>query len=83
MYDVIMPKLGFTMTTGIIQKWFKKEGDSVKKGDKLFEIMTDKVTFEVESFHSGTLKEILKKEGEEVPVKEVIAYIKEDSEIEV
>jgi len=81
MHNIVMPKLGFTMTTGIIQKWFKQEGDIVNRGDKLFEIMTDKVTFEVESFHSGILKEILKKEGEEVPVRETIAYIIGEDEV--
>ncbi|MBC7334159.1 MAG: biotin/lipoyl-binding protein, partial [Actinobacteria bacterium] len=53
MHEVIMPKLGLTMETGKIEKWHKKEGDKVEQGDVLFEVMTDKVTLEVESYHSG------------------------------
>jgi pyruvate dehydrogenase E2 component (dihydrolipoamide acetyltransferase) len=82
MHEVIMPKLGMTMEKGVVEKWLKKEGDYVKKGESLLEIMTDKVTIEVESYHTGYLKKILAEEGEEVPVTEVIAYIgKEDEKI--
>ena len=80
MYKVVIPQLGFTMTSGIIEKWLKKEGDEVKKGDILFELRSDKVVMEIESFHSGILRKILKKEDEEVPVKEVVAYIGEKDE---
>jgi pyruvate dehydrogenase E2 component (dihydrolipoamide acetyltransferase) len=75
-----MPKLGMTMEKGIVEKWLKKEGDYVKKGESLLEIMTDKVTIEVESYHTGYLKKILAEEGKEVPVTEVIAYIGEEDE---
>jgi pyruvate dehydrogenase E2 component (dihydrolipoamide acetyltransferase) len=75
MYEVIMPKLGLTMESGKIEKWHKKEGDKVETGDILFEVMTDKVSLEVESYNSGILRKILKSEGEEVPVTEVVAYI--------
>lgn len=80
MHEVIMPKLGLTMETGKIEKWHKKEGDKVEQGDVLFEVMTDKVTLEVESYHSGVLKKIVRGEGEEVPVTEVVAYIGEEDE---
>lgn len=80
MHEVIMPKLGMTMEKGIVEKWLKKEGDYVKKGESLLEIMTDKVTIEVESYHTGYLKKILAEEGEEIPVTEVIAYIGEEDE---
>ncbi|GAI37616.1 unnamed protein product, partial [marine sediment metagenome] len=80
MHEVIMPKLGMTMEKGIVEKWLKKEGDYIKKGESLLEIMTDKVTIEVESYHTGYLKKILAEEGEEVPVTEVIAYIGEEDE---
>ena len=70
-----MPKLGLTMETGVIEKWHKKEGDAVESGEVLFEVMTDKVSLEVEAYNSGVLRKILRKEGEEVPVTEVIAYI--------
>ncbi len=80
MHEVIMPKLGLTMETGRIEKWHKKEGDKVETGEVLFEVMTDKVTIEVESYNSGTLLKILRNEGEDVPVTEVVAYIGEEGE---
>lgn len=75
MNKVIMPKLGPDMESGIIQKWLKKEGDKVEAGDVLLEIMTDKISIEVEANDAGYLKKILRLEGEEVPVTETIAYI--------
>ena len=75
MNKVIMPKLGPDMESGIIQKWLKKEGDKVEAGDALLEIMTDKISIEVEANDAGYLKKILRLEGEEVPVTEIIAYI--------
>ncbi|MBN1298367.1 MAG: 2-oxo acid dehydrogenase subunit E2 [Actinobacteria bacterium] len=81
MYEVIMPKLGLTMETGVIEKWHKKEGDAVESGEVLFEVMTDKVSLEVEAYNSGIVRKILRKEGEEVPVTEVIAYIGEADEV--
>lgn len=75
MNKVIMPKLGPDMESGIIQKWLKKEGDKVEAGDVLLEIMTDKISIEVEANDAGYLKKILRLEGEEVPVTEIIAYI--------
>jgi len=75
MHEVIMPKLGLTMESGKIEKWHKKEGDKVEEGDVLFEVMTDKVSLEVESYNSGILRKILKVEGDEVPVTEPVAYI--------
>jgi pyruvate dehydrogenase E2 component (dihydrolipoamide acetyltransferase) len=80
MYEVLMPKMGETMETGTIEKWRKKEGDKVEKGDILYDLATDKVSLEVESFNSGILKKIVKAEGEEVPIMEVIAYIGEKDE---
>ncbi|MHB1336345.1 MAG: 2-oxo acid dehydrogenase subunit E2 [Candidatus Humimicrobiaceae bacterium] len=80
MYEVLMPKMGETMETGTIEKWRKKEGDKVEKGDILYDLATDKVSLEVESFNSGILKKIVRAEGEEVPIMEVIAYIGEKDE---
>jgi len=80
MYEVLMPKMGETMETGTIEKWRKKEGDKVEKGDILYDLATDKVSLEVESFNSGVLKKIVRAEGEEVPIMEVIAYIGEKNE---
>jgi pyruvate/2-oxoglutarate dehydrogenase complex dihydrolipoamide acyltransferase (E2) component len=80
MQEVIMPKFGLTMKEGLIEKWHKKEGDMVKVGDILFEVMTDKVSMEVEAYNSGILKKIIKHEGEEVPVAEIVAYIESEEE---
>ena len=80
MYEVLMPKMGETMETGTIEKWRKKEGDRIEKGDILYDLATDKVSLEVESFYSGILKKIVKAQGEEVPIMEVIAYIGEKDE---
>ncbi|MCK4261751.1 2-oxo acid dehydrogenase subunit E2 [bacterium] len=74
---VIMPKLGQTMEEGVIERWIKKEGDKVEKGDILLEITTDKATLEVESYAKGVLRKILAQEGETVPVTQVIALIAE------
>ena len=52
---VRMPKLSDTMTEGVVAKWHKKVGDTVKEGDLLAEIETDKATMEFESFVDGTL----------------------------
>lgn len=73
--EVIMPKLGVDMQEGQIIEWKKKEGDEVTEGDILLEIMSDKTNMELEAEASGTLIKILKKDGETVPVTEVIAYI--------
>ncbi len=78
--DVIMPKLGQTMEEGKIERWLKKEGDRVAKGDVLLEITTDKATLEVESYGSGIIKKILAGEGETIPVTNVIAYIGEEAD---
>lgn len=72
---VTMPKLGQTMEKATVEKWRKKEGDSVTKGDILLEITTDKATLEVESYCQGTLLKIFAGEGTEVPVNHVIAVV--------
>ena len=73
--EIVMPKLGLTMTEGLIVEWRKKEGDPVKKGDILFVLETEKVTFEVEAPEEGALGKILVKEQETVPVGAVVAYL--------
>lgn len=78
---VIMPKLGLTMTEGTIEKWLKKEGDLVKKGEPLVEIITEKINFQYESPASGILRKILHDEGELVPVTTPIAIIAEEGEV--
>ncbi len=73
--DIVMPKLGLTMTEGLIVEWRKKEGDPVQKGDILFVLETEKVTYEVEAPEDGTLGPILVKEQETVPVGALVATL--------
>src|SRR5256714_15686893 len=60
---ILMPALSPTMEKGNLAKWLKKEGDSVKSGDVVAEIETDKATMEVEAVDEGTLGKILVPEG--------------------
>lgn len=74
--EVIMPKLGETMEEGYLISWKKKEGERVEKGEILFEVMSDKTNFEVESPYSGYLRKILFQPSDQpIPVTTVIAYI--------
>ncbi|MEW6179981.1 MAG: dihydrolipoamide acetyltransferase family protein [Chloroflexota bacterium] len=73
--EVIMPKFGFTQETAEIVRWLKKAGDVVEAGDPIAEVTTDKVNMEVEAPASGILADLRYKEGDVVPVTEVICYI--------
>ncbi|HMO56880.1 MAG TPA: dihydrolipoamide acetyltransferase family protein [Roseiflexaceae bacterium] len=75
MADITMPKMGFDMQEGTIVRWLKKPGDDIKRGEPIAEIETDKVTIEIEAFDSGTLSEIVVKEGETAAVNSVIARL--------
>lgn len=75
-----MPRIYDNMQKGIIERWHKSEGDFVRKGDILFEVSTEKISVEIESIFEGYLKIIKRKEGEEVSVEEIIAYIDEANE---
>ncbi len=74
---VKMPLLSDTMTEGVIHNWLKKVGDTVKSGDLIAEIETDKATMELEAYDEGTLLFIAAQAGEAVPVNSVIAVIGE------
>jgi len=74
-YEVLMPQLGLTMEEGTVSQWIKHEGDEVKVGDVILEITTDKLTNEVISEYEGTLLKIVAQEGEDIPVKGLLAYI--------
>lgn len=79
--QVLMPALSPTMTEGNLVKWHKNEGDSVKAGELLAEIETDKATMEVEAVDEGILAKILVPAGtDEVPVNKLIALILEEGE---
>ena len=72
---ILMPKGSDTMTEGKVLKWMKREGDKVANGDTILEIETDKVDMEVDSMGEGTLRKILVKEGEVVPVGQLLAVV--------
>ena len=72
-----MPKMSDTMTEGTLVTWHKKEGDTVKAGDVLAEVETDKATMDLEAYEEGTLLYIGVKEGSVVAVDEVIAVVGE------
>jgi len=73
--DIVMPKLGLTMTEGLIVEWKKNEGEEVKKGDVLFVLETEKVTYEVEAPEDGILGKIMVQAQETVPVGAIVAYL--------
>src|SRR6266536_2352791 len=77
--EVKLPRLGQGMESGTIVKWLKSEGESVEKGEPLYELDTDKVTQEVEADASGVLLRIAVQEGE-VEVGKTIAVIGEQGE---
>jgi pyruvate dehydrogenase E2 component (dihydrolipoamide acetyltransferase) len=79
--NVLMPALSPTMEKGNLARWLKKEGDTIKSGDVIAEIETDKATMEVEAVDEGTLAKILVPEGtEDVPVNQPIAVIAAEGE---
>jgi pyruvate dehydrogenase E2 component (dihydrolipoamide acetyltransferase) len=65
---IYMPKLSDTMTEGVVAEWHKKVGDTVKSGELLAEIETDKATMEFESFYDGVLLHIGVEKGKPTPV---------------
>jgi pyruvate dehydrogenase E2 component (dihydrolipoamide acetyltransferase) len=78
--EILMPRMGLTMETGRIVSWLKQEGQTVKAGEPLLEIETDKATVEIESLESGMLGKIVAGFGEEIPVGGVIGYLLKDGE---
>jgi pyruvate dehydrogenase E2 component (dihydrolipoamide acetyltransferase) len=72
---ILMPRLSDTMTEGVIASWHKKVGDTVKKGELLAEVETDKATMELESYKDGTLLHIGGEKGSKIQVNELLAII--------
>lgn len=81
--DIVMPKMGESITEGTILEWRKKVGDKVEKDEIFLEIGTDKVDSEIPSPVEGILAEILAKPNEVVPVEVVIARIETDADIKL
>jgi pyruvate dehydrogenase E2 component (dihydrolipoamide acetyltransferase) len=79
--NILMPALSPTMEKGNLAKWLKKEGDTVKTGDVIAEIETDKATMEYEAIEDGTLAKIVVPEGtNDVPVNQLIAVLASEGE---
>ena len=77
---IAMPKLSDTMEEGIILKWLKKEGESVKQGEIIAEVQTDKADMELEAYDTGILRKIFVPEGKGAAVGKPIAIIGTASE---
>ena len=75
-----MPRLSDTMEEGVVAKWLVNVGDTIKEGDILAEIETDKATMEFESFHDGVLLHVGIKEGETAAVDTLLAIVGEKEE---
>src|SRR5688572_11764505 len=73
--EVILPKVDMDMATGQISRWFVAEGAAIKQGDLLFEIETDKAAMEIDSPASGTIRDIVGKEGVDIAVGSPVAWI--------
>jgi pyruvate dehydrogenase E2 component (dihydrolipoamide acetyltransferase) len=79
-HPILMPKPGQMTEECVIVAWHKNEGDSVKKGDILFEIETDKANMDVEAFDDGVLLKRYAQEGDTVPVNAICAYVGQPGE---
>ncbi|QJD84484.1 2-oxoglutarate dehydrogenase complex dihydrolipoyllysine-residue succinyltransferase [Cohnella herbarum] len=75
MHDIIVPAMGESITEGTISKWIVKVGDSVKQGDLLLELETDKVNLEISAEQDGVISEILAGEGDTVKIGESVGKI--------
>src|SRR5688500_17686453 len=80
MPEIIMPKAGDAMTEGKVVRWYKQPGDPVKRGEAVAEIETDKVNLDLEAEEDGTLGAHAAKEGDMVPVGNVLARILKEGE---
>ena len=81
--DIIMPQLGESVDEGTVSSWHKKPGDAVGYDDILLEVETDKAAMEVPALTTGTLREILVKEGDTAKVGATIAVVEVEGEEDV
>ena len=75
--EIKMPRLRPEMKDGVLCAWLKEEGDTVKKGEPIFEIETDKVVNQIEAEHAGRITKLLAEEGDELEPGAVLAEIEE------
>lgn len=78
--EVILPKVDMDMESGQISRWYAKDGDTITKGQVLFEIETDKAAMEVDAPSSGILRDVRAQEGTTVPVGQAVAWIYAEGE---
>lgn len=78
---VVMPKLSLTMKEGTVGKWYKKEGDTIEKGEPIVEVISEKATYDLEAPASGILRKIQVEAGVDATVNAVLAFITAPDEI--
>ena len=78
--EIVMPAVEMAQDSGILVRWLKTEGEFVKQGEPVMEIETDKTVFEFEAPGSGTLANVSAKEGDEIPVGQVVAVLLAEGE---
>ncbi len=78
--ELIMPKMGESITEATVLSWLKKPGDKIEQEESVLEVATDKVDTEIPSTHAGILKEILVQKGEIVQVGKPIAILTVEAE---
>ncbi|MDI6602325.1 MAG: dihydrolipoamide acetyltransferase family protein [Thermoanaerobacteraceae bacterium] len=81
--EIIMPKISANMEEGIVVGWRKKRGEIVKKGETIVDIVTGKINYELESPEDGHIAEIMAKDGQIVPVGQVIGYLDKEDKVEI
>ena len=77
-FPVVMPKLGLSMTEGMVAQWRVEAGARVSPGDVIADIETSKITYELESHARGVIRQLLAEEQAEMPVGALIGVIAED-----
>jgi len=77
--EVRLPQFGLTMESAVVVRWLKADGEYVRKGEQIVELQNDKAVVAFESPESGYLK-ILTQEGNELPVGELLALLRESRE---
>ncbi|MDE7053530.1 MAG: lipoyl domain-containing protein [Oscillospiraceae bacterium] len=70
-----LPRLRPEMTSGVLCAWLKAEGETVRAGEPVYEIETDKVVNQIEATEGGVLKKLLREEGDEVAAGEAVAIL--------
>ncbi|MCL6509309.1 MAG: lipoyl domain-containing protein [Anaerolineae bacterium] len=76
---IVMPPLGDSADESRIVRWFKAEGEPVRKGEPLFEVETDKTTLQVEAYATGTLAEISVGADQTAQVGQTVGWISQDA----